>query len=117
MRLFRSKNLVGPYLDPAGNKAYDSRVDCYKYGVKLIGNYQFKNQPGYRSAGHNSALITKDGNYFIFFHQRFLDPSKGEYHEVRVRQQFLNIDNWLVTAVYEYKNEKISKYSKEEVED
>ena len=115
MRLFRSKNLVGPYLDPAGNKAYDSRVDCYKYGVKLIGNYQFKNQPGYRSAGHNSALITKDGNYFIFFHQRFLDPSKGEYHEVRVRQQFLNIDNWLVTAVYEYKNEKISKYSKEEV--
>jgi VCBS repeat-containing protein len=34
---------------------------------------------------------------------------------VRVRQQFLNQDNWLVTAVYENKNEKIAKYKAEEV--
>ena len=111
MRLFRSNKLFGPYTDPAGRMAQNSGVDVGKYGVKLIGNYQFAGQPGYRSAGHNSAFISDDGKYYLIFHQRFLDPSKGEYHEVRVRQQFLNEDNWLCTAVYEYKNEKITKFS------
>ena len=111
MRLFRSNKLFGPYTDPAGRMAQNSGVDVYKYGVKLIGNYQFAGQPGYRSAGHNSAFISDDGKYYLIFHQRFLDSSKGEYHEVRVRQQFLNEDNWLCTAVYEYKNEKITKFS------
>ena len=115
MRLFRSKNVQGPYVDPAGNQAQFNSVDGYKYGVKLIGNYQFKEQPGYRSAGHNSALITDDGKYFLIYHQRFLDEAMGENYEVRVHQQFLNEDKWLVTAVYEYKGEIIRKYTKDEV--
>lgn len=113
MRLFRSKHLYGPYQDPAGNKAQNSGINCYKYGVKLIGNYQFSNQNAYRAAGHNSFLINDDGKYYLIFHQRFSDS--GEYHEVRVRQQFLNEDNWLVTAVYEYKKEIISVYEEDEV--
>ena len=113
IRLFRSKHLYGPYQDPAGNKAQNSGINCYKYGVKLIGNYQFSNQNAYRAAGHNSFLINDDGKYYLIFHQRFSDS--GEYHEVRVRQQFLNEDNWLVTAVYEYKKEKISVYEEDEV--
>ena len=115
MRLFRSKNVQGPYVDPAGNQAQFNSVDGYKYGVKLIGNYQFDLQPGYRSAGHNSALITDDGKYFLIYHQRFLDEEMGENYEVRVHQQFLNEDKWLVTAVYEYKNEKIRKHTINEV--
>jgi beta-xylosidase len=115
MRLFRSKNVFGPYVDPAGNEAGESGVNCYKYGVKLIGNYQFYGQPGYRAAGHNSAMITDDGKYYLFYHQRFLDSSRGEGHEVRVRQQFLNEDDWLVTAVYENRNEQIQKYTKDDV--
>ena len=39
----------------------------------------------------------------------------GENHEVRIHQQFLNEDNWLVTAVYEYKNEPIRKCTMDEV--
>ena len=115
MRLFRSKNVQGPYVDPAGNKAQYNSVDGYKYGVKLIGNYQFEDQPGYRSAGHNSALITDDGKYFLIYHQRFLDEAMEENYEVRVHQQFLNEDNWLVTAIYEYKDEKIRKYTIDEI--
>ena len=115
MRLFRSTKLFGPYVDPAGRMAQNSGVDVYKYGVKLIGNYQFSGQPGYRSAGHNSAYISDDGKYYLIFHQRFLDSSKGEYHEVRVRQQFLNEDDWLCTAVYEYKGEKITKFSESHI--
>ena len=115
MRQFRSKNVYGPYVDAAGNEAGNSGVNCYKYGVKLIGNYQFYNQPGYRAAGHNSAMVTEDGDYYLVYHQRFLDSSRGEGHEVRVRQQFLNEDDWLVTAVYENRNEQIQKYTEDEV--
>ncbi|MCM1258516.1 MAG: leucine-rich repeat protein [Roseburia sp.] len=111
MRLFRSTNVYGPYLDAAGNNAADSGKDNNKYGVKLIGNYRFFNQPGYRAAGHNSSLIDDDGSRYLFFHQRFDEPeNQTERHELRVRQQFLNEDNWPVTAVYEYRQEKIGHY-------
>ncbi len=113
MRLFRSKNPMGPYVDAAGREARNSGKNCDQYGIKLIGNYQFFNQPGYKSAGHNSALVTEDGNHYLISHQRFAD--RGETHELRVRQQFMNQDGWPVTAVYENRNEKISHYDDSEV--
>lgn len=116
MRLFRSKNVYGPYLDAAGNNAADSGKNSNDFGVKLIGNYRFLNQPGYRAAGHNSALIDDDGSRYLFFHQRFDEPeNQTERHELRVRQQFLNEDNWPVTAVYEYRGEQIGHYENAKV--
>ena len=56
-------------------------------------------------------MITDDGKYYLFSHQRF--SNGGEYNEVCVRQQFLN--EGLVIAVYEYKSEKISIYEEAEV--
>ena len=107
MRMFRSENIYGPYLDAAGNNAADSgKVENSKYGIKLMGNYQFDGQRGYKSAGHNSALIDEDGQRYLIFHQRFNEGS--EYHEVRVRQQYLNEDAWPCTAVYENRNERIA---------
>lgn len=116
MRLFRSESVYGPYVDAAGNNAANSGADNNKYGIKLIGNYRFFNQPGYRAAGHNSALIDDDGSRYLFFHQRFDEPeNQTERHELRVRQQFLNEDNWPVTAVYEYRGEQIGHYENTEV--
>lgn len=113
MRLFRSKNVTGPYVDAAGNEAQNSSTDTYKYGVKLIGNYAFYNQRGYCAAGHNSALIDTDGAHYLVSHQRFDEGT--EFHEVRVRQQFVNEDGWPVTAVYENRNEAIANYTNEQV--
>lgn len=107
MRMFRSENIYGPYVDAAGNNAADSgKVENSKYGIKLIGNYQFEGQRGYKSAGHNSVLIDGDGQRYLIFHQRFNEGS--EYHEVRVRQQYLNEDAWPCPAVYENRNETIA---------
>lgn len=113
MRIFRSKNVTGPYVDAAGNQAQNSSTDTYKYGVKLIGNYAFYNQRGYCAAGHNSALIDTDGAHYLVSHQRFDEGT--EYHEVRVRQQFMNEDGWPVTAVYENRNEAIANYADDKV--
>ncbi len=43
MRLFRSENPTGPYLDAAGNNAADNAEKLDNYGIKLIGNYSLFN--------------------------------------------------------------------------
>lgn len=116
MRLFRSKNVYGPYLDAVGNNAKDSGNNNDQYGIKLIGNYSFDGQPGYRAAGHNSALIDDDGNRYLFHHQRFDVPdNQHEGHQIRVRRQYLNEDQWPVPAVYEYRGETIGHYDNKEI--
>ncbi len=127
MRLFRSKNITGPYTDASGNYAirrYDGDDQSVK-GIKIMGNYNFSSlatapsttgcQNGYRSPGHNSALVDNEGNYYLIYHTRFNKDT--EWHQVRVHQQFMNEDGWLVTAPYEYLGSKISKtgYAESEI--
>ena len=115
MRLFRSENPTGPYVDAAGGNASESGENNDNYGIKLIGNYSFYDQIGKRAAGHNSALIDEDGLRYLVYHQRFdMDPQL-EAHEVRVHQQFLNEDQWPTTAVYEYRGEQPENYETSEV--
>lgn len=114
MRLFRSKNVTGPYLDASGKNAADNKQNNERYGIKLIGNYLLSgSSTGYKAAGHNSALIDGDGNRYLVYHQRF--DNGTENHEVRVHQQFLNQKGWPVTAVFENKNDSISHYDTKEV--
>lgn len=108
MRLFRSENIYGPYVDAAGKASADNGKNNEDYGIKLMTNYEFEGQRGYCAAGHNSALVDGDGQRYLIFHQRFDEGT--EYHEVRVFQQFLNEDNWPVNAVYENLNEEIANY-------
>ena len=113
MRLFRSRNVTGPYLDGAGRNAANSGKNNDQYGIKLIGNYRFKDgTTGYKAAGHNSALI-QNGQRYLVYHQRFDQGS--EYHEVRVHQQFLSQTGWPVTAVYENRNDTIRHYEDREI--
>ena len=115
MRLFRSRDVTGPYLDAAGRNAADNRRSGDRYGIKLIGNYAFYDQPGKKAAGHNSQIQTSDGGRYLVYHQRFDIRPQLEAHEVRVHQQFLNEDLWPVTAVYEYIGEMPESYTEEEV--
>ena len=120
MRLFRSKNPDGPFLDAAGNHAVlskNSTTEHLNAGIKVMGNYNFSaNAIGYRAPGHNSALIDEDGSRYLIYHTRF-DDSNGLVHQLRVHQQFLNEDNWPVTAVFENMGDKISEtgYSTDEI--
>ena len=110
MRLFRSRNVTGPYLDASGKNAADNKKSGDQYGIKLIGNYTFYDQIGKRAAGHNSQLNASDGSRYLVYHQRFESKPQLEGHEVRVHQQFLNEDQWPVTAVYEYLGEQPENY-------
>lgn len=107
MRMFRSKNPNGPYLDAAGNNAaLTGNIDNSNYGIKLISNYKFDcNDKAYKAAGHNSVLLDDNGERYLIYHQRFDDGT--EYHEVRVHQMFINEEGWPVVAPYENSGDKI----------
>lgn len=123
VRVMRSKTPDGPFLDAQGNDMTNVKSDPSKplfdddsiepYGVKLIGNYLFERKlgdPGTGvgfgavSPGHNSAYYdAKTGKQFLIFHSRF--PGRGEQHEIRVHEMFMNADGWPVVAPYRYAGE------------
>jgi arabinan endo-1,5-alpha-L-arabinosidase len=136
MRVYRSENPDGPYVDAAGELAVfpDSlddgtvrnKVNSYahaEYGNKLMGNFLFERKIGdpgtesgygYVSPGHNSVYTDPDTKErFLVFHTRF--PERGEMHEVRVHQMFMNKDGWPVVAPYRYTGEALEKVNRQDI--
>lgn len=123
IRVFRSEDINGPYVDEAGNPAVYEKVQNNLYikkGVRLMGSYDWTGNREIRVAqGHNSAYVTEEGQIFLVYHSRFAGGKNGipEAHEVRVQQLFVNSEGWLVAAPYEYAGETISDigYTTEEM--
>lgn len=131
MRVARSKNPDGPFLDANGvdmiqvkgaNGTFFSDSSINQFGVKLMGGFRFAHvegeesriRSGYVSPGHNSTYYDEEtGKYFLIFHTRF--ELKGEGHEVRVHQMYFNEDGWPVVSPYRYVGETKGEYKREEV--
>ena len=114
IRVFRSEKPDGPYKDCLTKTGIDAMYGRYilnfggdakrDEGVKLFGNYQWETMPNAELAqGHNSAIVDHKGRALIVYHTRFMN--RGEEHEVRVHQLFVNQDGWLVAAPYEFSGE------------
>ena len=112
MRIFRSENPDGPYVDQNGNSAIYTKGtgDANTKGTvgqRLMSNYQWScNDRPFKAQGHNSVLMDDDGKLYVIYHTKF-DDAYG-FHEVRVHQMFLNEDGWPTAAPYEYSGETIS---------
>ena len=118
MRVFRSLNPDGPYVDSKGSSAvYDTyqlnfgptENDGFR-GVNIFGAYddwgfQTVGDWGERAQGHNSIIAAQDGRTYLVYHTRF--QNRGEGHEVRVHQVYQNEEGWLVAAPFEYTGEGI----------
>ncbi|MED5524231.1 MAG: LamG-like jellyroll fold domain-containing protein [Pseudomonadota bacterium] len=111
LRVSRSREPDGPYLDVEGNDmiaASGSWSAIAPYGEKIMAGNLFKanagdpgSDHGYMSPGHNSTYYdAATGHYYLVMHTRFLDS--GEYHEVRVHQLLFNADGWPVAAPLRY---------------
>lgn len=110
IRISRSRNPDGPFLDAAGNDMLSAtHPDNFAdYGVKLMGGFDFGSLPGdpvdsrgYLSPGHNSAYYDAElGQHFLITHTRF--PNRGEQHAIRVHEMYINDDNWLVASPQRY---------------
>lgn len=121
IRVCRSKNPDGPYVDALGQEMINCKgrpgtffndPDYEPYGVKLMGGYKFealetdKNRItlAYRSPGHNSAYYDPEtGRYFLVFHVRFANA--GEQFSVRVHEMYMNEEGWPVVSPLRYAGE------------
>ena len=114
MRIFRSENPDGPFVDCHGTSAIFnsykmnySSTTADNRGVLLFGGYQWDAMSVAELAqGHNSAFIDKEGRAFVVYHTRFNDGTEG--HQVRVHQLFLNDEGWLMAAPFEFDGETIT---------
>ena len=122
MRVFRSLNPDGPYVDSKGSSAlYDSYQLNFgagendgNRGVNIFGAYSkwgnlltggANEASGERAQGHNSIIAAEDGRTYLVYHTRFQDW--GEGHQVRVHQVYQNEEGWLVAAPFEYTGEGV----------
>ena len=115
IRLFRSRNLVGPYVDQNGNPAISNGEipdnQTKDTGIRLTSSVKWSGGPADDdtvevSQGHNSVLTRgSDGRLFLTYHTRFIDRGDEDY-ETHVRELLPTDDGWLVAAPYEYTGTK-----------
>ncbi len=109
MRVSRSKNPLGPYIDASGRPAvFESNTNLDSIGLKVMGNYKFSTlDTAYMAGGHNSVLRDDDGKWYLFYHTRFNNGT--EYHEVKVHEMFFNDEGWPVVTPFEFGGDHISE--------
>ncbi len=109
MRVSRSKNPLGPYVDAAGRPTVlESNTNLDSIGLKVMGNYKFSTlDTAYMAGGHNSVLRDDDGKWYLFYHTRFNNGT--EYHEVKVHEMFFNDEGWPVVTPFEFGGDHISE--------
>ncbi|RSX57387.1 glycoside hydrolase family 43 protein [Bifidobacterium samirii] len=116
IRLFRSRHLLGPYVDQNGNPAIANGEipDNHEKdtGIRLTSSVMWEGGPDRDatvevSQGHNSVLTRgADGRLFLVYHTRFLDRPHGaddEDYETHIRELLPTADGWLAAAPYEYR--------------
>jgi arabinan endo-1,5-alpha-L-arabinosidase len=114
IRIARSKNPNGPYLDPAGVDIASVKTGL-EIGGKLLGGFEFtqtvgETDPswGYQSPGHNSAIYdAATKRHLLVTHTRFpasstAYPGAIDAHAVRTHEMFLNKEGWLVVSPERY---------------
>ena len=114
MRIYRSENIAGPYVDQNGNSAIQTQYSDMKLtskGAKIFGSYSMYGISRVQVAqGHNSAFVDDDGKIYLVYHTRFQSATGTDNgHQVRVHQLFVNDEGWLVAAPYEYTGETLSE--------
>lgn len=122
MRIFRSENPDGPYVDTKGTSAiYDSGVRNYtsQYGaiqdtrgMRLMSFYQWDHMTkGEVAQGHNSAIEDADGRAYVIYHTKFNDNTAD--HALRVHELFQNKNGWIVASPFAFAQDSALNYSEE----
>ncbi|MDQ0256782.1 arabinan endo-1,5-alpha-L-arabinosidase [Evansella vedderi] len=105
VRVGRSDEITGPYVDFNGNELTDLSVrPHYEAGTKLFGGYQLGNEHGWVAPGHNTVLRDGD-NYFMAHHARAqADPNWSYLH---IRKIVWTEDGWPVVSPSRYAGETL----------
>lgn len=106
VRVARSREITGPYLDINGNSMLETETRPDSIGVKLVGSYQFKEDISWIGPGHNSIFTEGKKNYMVH-HVRI--EERSPYHFAFIREIFWLNNGWPVVSPEHY--EKMDAHS------
>lgn len=95
IRVGRSKNIKGPYVDLLGNKMVQDETP-EKVGVKLLGSYQFQNENAIFAPGHNSIFSYENTHYLV--HHARLQPFSDQFI-LNIRKIYWLSNGWPVVSI------------------
>ena len=110
MRVFRSKEITGRYLDPDGTWAVYGERNSNNFGadvthgLSFMQNYKWSwwTGPASLSQGHNSAVVDADGNAYLVYHIKYDDGSIQHNVEVhRLVKAAEGADSWYLVAPFQ----------------
>lgn len=104
IRVGRSRDIKGPYLDYNGRPMTDPEDYDVKTGLMIACGYRFENSRGWMGPGHNSVL-NDDGDWFLVCHIRPYAVYGHIMSTMHVRR-ILWIDGWPVISPENYAGEK-----------
>ena len=110
MRVFRSKDIKGKYLDPDGTWAVYGESNNNNFGadvthgLSFMQNYKWSwwTGPASLSQGHNSAVVDTDGNVYLVYHIKYDDGTIQHNVEVhRLVKAAEGADSWYLVAPFQ----------------
>lgn len=113
IRVARSKEIDGPYLDMNGQNLTNLMLQPDTVGTKLLGSYQWENEEPLYGPGHNSIFFDQTTKQLFIVHHKRSIPFTDKF-SLQIRPLFWAKDGWPVIGVEEYDGETtISELSKD----
>lgn len=115
VRVGRSKNITGPFLDFNGRDLTDLEDTDNTVGFLNFCGYQWNEGTAYMAPGHNSVL-NDDGNWYLVSHirEKNFTPTP-EPSTMQIRKIFWTPDGWPIVSAQPYAGEWEQEISVEEL--
>lgn len=114
IRVGRSRNVTGPYVDHNGREMTDLNDNDNTLGYMIACGYKFDDDPvGFMGPGHNSVLHDFDGEWYLVSHIREHNFKGGEPSTLHIRKMLWTKDGWPVVSPEIYTGEKLQPVTSE----
>lgn len=106
IRVGRSKNVTGPYVDYHGRNLFAPEDADNSTGLLAFCGYRWNDGTAYMGPGHNSVLHDRDDNWYLVCHIRELNfTDRPEPSTMQVRKIFWTADGWPIVNAQPYSGE------------
>lgn len=108
IRVGRSKNITGPYLDYHGNNLVNVDDENCSTGLMISCGYKWLSGAAFMGPGHNSVLLRQNNEMYLVSHIRKLafnkDPGPGL---LQIRKMIMTPDGWPIALSQPYNAETL----------
>lgn len=116
IRVGRSKNITGPYLDHNNREMTDLNDYDNTLGYMIACGYGFHEGTQYMAPGHNSVLRDFDGEWYLVHHIRRKNFRPwGGISTMHVRKVLWSEDGWPMASPEIYSGEKLCPITKDDL--